>query len=192
MTTVTARVGLLSSVDAVMALERCQPGEGPSALLTVERTFPRVSLLVSFQPEQLDKRHATFLTLIGLVLPVDHLVFGKQVRLLKPFAARWTSIRFIVVFLRFLVFCTRLVSVLNGVLVTVHYRPRVPGHAVSQDHHGTLDLVHIAQVPPDISCANETLVTLWTFVWPVAGMNELVHSQICRTEELFGTDGTSV
>ena len=179
-------------MDAVMALERCQPGERPSALLAIEGALPRVSLLVSFQPEQLDERHATFLTLIGLVLSVDDLVFGKQVRLIETFAARWTGIRFIVVFLRLLVFCTRLISVLNSVLVTVHYRPRVPSHAVSQDHHGALYLVHVAEVPPDISRANETLVTLWTFVWPVTRMNELVHSQICRAEELFGTDGTSV
>lgn len=131
-------------MDAVMALERCQPGERPAALLAIEGAFPRVSLLVPFQPEQLDERHAALLTLIGLVLSVDHLVFGEQVRLIETFAARWTGIRFIVVFFRLLVFCTRLISVLNSVLVTVHYRPRVPSHAVSQDHHGTLYLVHIA------------------------------------------------
>lgn len=114
-------VGLLSGVDAVMALERCQPSEGPPTLLTIEGPCPRVSLLVSLEPEQLHKCHATLLTFVGLVLPVDHLVLGQQVGLIKAFAACRAGVRFEVIFLRLWVFSTSLIWVLNVVLATVHH-----------------------------------------------------------------------
>lgn len=191
-TEVTA-VGLLSGVDAVMALQRCQPGEGPSALLAIEGPCPRVSLLVPLEPEQLHERHATLLTLVGLVLPVDHLVLGQQVGLIEAFTARRAAIRFEVIFLRLWVCRTSLIRALGVVLlVVVHHRPGVPGHAAGQDDHGALDLVHVAQVPPDVGRADEALVALGALVRPLAGMDELVHAQVGGAGEGFGADGTAV
>lgn len=192
MPTEVTGVGLLSGVDAVMALQRCQPREGPSTLLTIEGPCPRVSLLVSLEPEQLHKRHATLLTLVGLVLPVDHLVLGQQVGLIEAFAARRAGVRLEVVFLRLWVSRTRLIWALNAALAAVHHGPGVPGHAVGQDHHGALDLVHVAQVPPDVGRADEALVTLGALVRPLAGMDQLVHAQVGRAGEGFGADGTAV
>lgn len=185
-------VGLLSGVDAVMALQRCQAGEGPSTLLTIEGPCPGVSLLVSLEPEQLHERHATLLTLVGLVLPVDHLVLGQQVGLIEAFAARRAGVRFEVVFLRLCISRRSPIRALHSVLAAVHHGPGVPGHAIGQDHHGALDLVHVAQVPPDISRADEALVTLRALVWPLAGVDELVHAQVGGAGEGFGTHGTAV
>lgn len=185
-------VGLLSSVDAVMALERCQAGEGPSTLLTIEGPCPRVSLLVPLEPEQLHKGHATLLTLVGLVLPVDHLVLGQQVGLVEAFATCWAGVRLEVVFLRLWVSRTRLTWALPTVLAAVHHGPGVPGHATGQDHHGALDLVHVAQVPPDVGRADEALVTLGALVRPLAGVDELVHAQVGGAGEGLGADGAAV
>lgn len=176
-----------------MALQRCQPGEGPSTLLAVEGPCPGVSLLVSLEPEQLHKRHATLLTLVGLVLPVDHLVLGQQVGLIEAFTARWARVRFEVVLLRLWVCRTSLIQALSIVLLAVvHHRPGVPGHAAGQDHHGALDLVHVAQVPPDVGRADEALVTLGALVRPLAGVDQLVHAQVGGAGEAFGADGTAV